>query len=71
MYSYALCFYYSCSAIASPTESGTDDGSTGLPYVSVTVSVVIVIFAAIVLIIIVCVILVVKYRRKSRKYNIR
>ena len=55
----------SCSAIASPTESSTDDGSTGLPYVTVTVSVGIVIFAAIVLIIIVSVILVVKYRRKS------
>ena len=64
-----LCYF--CSAIASPTENSTDDGSTGLPYVLVTVSVVIVIFAAIVLIIIVCVILVVKYRRKSRKFDIR
>ena len=61
---------YSCSAIASPTESGTDDGSTGLPYVSVVVPVGIVISAAIVLII-VCVILVVMYRRKSWKFDIR
>ena len=64
-------FIICISAIASPTESGTDDGTTGLPSVSVTVSVVIVISAAIVLIIIVCVILVVMYRRKSRKFDIK
>ena len=69
MYIYAFRFYYSCSAIASPTES-TDDGSTGLPYVLVTVSVVIVLFAAIVLIII-FVVLVMMYRKKSRKFDIR
>ena len=71
-YTCILCILlcYSCSAIASPTES-TDDGSTGLPYVSVTVSVVVVIFAAILLIIIVCVILVVMYRKKSWKFDIR
>ena len=71
MYIMYFAFIIHISAIASPTESGTDDGSTGLPSVSVTVSVVIVMSAAMVLIIIVCVILVVMYRRKSRKYNIR
>ena len=70
MYIMYFAFIIHISAIASPTES-TDDGSTGLPSVSVTVSVVIVMSAAMVLIIIVCVILVVMYRRKSRKYNIR
>ena len=67
---YAFCYYYFCFALVSPTDS-TDDGSTGLPSVSVTVSVVTVLSAAMVLIIIVCVVLVVMYRRKSKKFDIR